>query len=272
MTYFFDFDGTLADTEQDIKEAWCKSIDDLNLSCPDFDALYVTGPSIDRMCEILFPDRATDELKMSVRARFTVNYDSNGFPTTRAYPGVTAWLRELVAKGNKIFIASNKRAAALEILIPKLGWSNLFSGIYCPDMQANRRMGKAEFLAMALAQHNLNPTDCTMVGDTYGDVAAAHSNGMRAVAALWGYGPDNELTEADDQLFAPPPLIEVVAAALGIPTMYLNIDTLFSTLPRWSSLTAFSLLVRLENEFGAHLDASTLLATPTLRTILTQSH
>ena len=34
---FFDLDGTLADTDRDIREAWKAALRDLGLDCPDFD-------------------------------------------------------------------------------------------------------------------------------------------------------------------------------------------------------------------------------------------
>ena len=53
---FFDLDGTLADTDADIRLAWKKAISDLGLECPDFDARFVSGPPFDEMARTLFPD------------------------------------------------------------------------------------------------------------------------------------------------------------------------------------------------------------------------
>ena len=40
--WFFDFDGTLCDTEADIKAAWRAAIRGLGRECPRFDAVYRT--------------------------------------------------------------------------------------------------------------------------------------------------------------------------------------------------------------------------------------
>ena len=60
--WFFDLDGTLADTDRDIREAWKAALRDLGLDCPRFDEVFVAGPPIDEMTRRLFPDRFTPAL------------------------------------------------------------------------------------------------------------------------------------------------------------------------------------------------------------------
>lgn len=43
---FFDLDGTLADTDGDIRLAWKAAMADMKLECPRFDELFVAGPTI----------------------------------------------------------------------------------------------------------------------------------------------------------------------------------------------------------------------------------
>ena len=56
---FFDLDGTLADTDPDIRGAWKAALADLGLECPSFDEKFVAGPPIDEMTRILFPGAFT---------------------------------------------------------------------------------------------------------------------------------------------------------------------------------------------------------------------
>ena len=59
---FFDLDGTLADTDPDIRGAWKAALADLGLECPSFDEKFVAGPPIDEMTRILSRGRSRRSL------------------------------------------------------------------------------------------------------------------------------------------------------------------------------------------------------------------
>lgn len=207
MFWFFDFDGTLVDTERDIVLAWKATIAKLGLSCPHFDEVYRTGPSINEITKRLFPDHPDiDALIAAVRANFAVLYDSSGFPNTKPYPGVEAWLAKLKARGDKVFIATNKRCRALEIIIHNLSWPErgLIDGWYTSDKDPANIRRKPVFLADALKELGAAPADCTMVGDTKDDIEAGRANSMRTIAVTWGYGEAADLLLADERISAPP--------------------------------------------------------------------
>ena len=54
--WFFDLDGTLADTDPDIRAAWKAALRDLAVECPNFDRDFVAGPTIEEMARRLLPD------------------------------------------------------------------------------------------------------------------------------------------------------------------------------------------------------------------------
>ena len=67
---FFDLDGTLADTDGDIRLAGKAAMADMKLECPRFDELFVAGPTIETMAKMLFGDAYTDALGAELRRRF----------------------------------------------------------------------------------------------------------------------------------------------------------------------------------------------------------
>ena len=205
---FFDLDGTLADTDPDIRGAWKAALADLGLDCPAFDEKFVAGPPIDEMTRILFPDRFTQELADGIRIRFAAHYDNDGFPLTREYPGVLDEVRRLKAEGRTVAIVTNKRFAAATAMARHFGWNEVFDGVYAGDMFTDpavaARFGatvgkvrKPELLRMVMAGLGAAPTDCALVGDTSSDFEAAAANGVLSVGVAWGYGTPEELSRAD---------------------------------------------------------------------------
>lgn len=204
--WFFDLDGTLADTEGDIRGAWKLALADLGLSCPDFDEKFVAGPPIDEMTRILFPEIYTRELADQVRVGFARHYDNDGFPTTREYPGVLDEVRRLKAAGAKAYIVTNKRFAAAKLMAAHFGWGKVFDGVYAGDMHRDDAIGKLrkpELLALVMREVGASAESSVMVGDTISDFEAARANGVRSVGVTWGYGKPDELRLADERADSP---------------------------------------------------------------------
>jgi len=199
--YFFDLDGTLADTDCDIRLAWKATLKSLGLESPDFDDKYVTGPPIREILLLLFPTRYTPELEEAARTAFGGFYDNCGFPNTPEYPGVMDRVRQLKAAGARVFIATNKRWLGAKAIAEKYRWLDVFEGLYTGDMNKdNPSIGvlrKPELLARIMAEQGAKPEECVMVGDTCNDFEAAQKNGIASVAVSWGYGKPEELAMAD---------------------------------------------------------------------------
>ena len=195
--WFFDFDGTLCDTEADIKSAWRAALRNIGRECPQFDSVYRTGPTLEQVVYMLFDD-ATPELVDAVKAQFRTCYDAGGFPSTRPYPWMPAWLADLKGKGCGIYVATNKRWNPTHILMEKLGWDTLFDGYYTVDMFPGRTLTKAELLTEVMRTRGINPADAVMVGDTKGDVTSGAAAGMYTIGCTWGYGTREELEGADE--------------------------------------------------------------------------
>ena len=199
--WFFDLDGTLADTDKDIREAWRATLADLGIECPNFDRDFVAGPPIETMAEILFPGLYTDELGEKLRAGFGDHYDHDGFPNTFEYPGVMDAVRKLKSLGCEVFIATNKRFAGATLMAEKFGWDRVFDFIYAGDMYKDDpsigKLKKPALLAKILADRGISAADAVMVGDTASDFEAARANGIESIGVTWGYGKPAELALAD---------------------------------------------------------------------------
>lgn len=218
---FFDLDGTLADTDADIRLAWKAAIADLGLECPVFDEKFVAGPPIDEMARILFPDIYTPGMADDIRVRFASHYDNDGFPTTKEYPGVIDAVKSLKDAGHTVAIVTNKRFVPAVAMSRQFGWDAIFDGVFAGDMfmkpDVAARFGveagkvrKPELLRRVIAFFGAKPEDCALVGDTANDFEAAKENGVFSVGVTWGYGKANELDAADVVCKEPCRLVEIL--------------------------------------------------------------
>ena len=195
--WFFDLDGTLARTGEDIIAAWKRSIADLGRVCPRFDEVFTIGPTLEKVAYELFDD-ASPELVAQLVARFRPNYDESGFPNTVPYPGVPEFLASLKAADAKLYIVTNKRHVPTQGIVRKFGWDVLFDGVWSYDSIHGVKYKKPELLAHLLQTLKIDPVDAVMVGDTKGDVDAGKANGVHTVGVTWGYGSREELAGADE--------------------------------------------------------------------------
>lgn len=206
--YFFDLDGTLADTDPDIRGAWKTVLSDMGLECPEFDEKFIAGPPFDVMLKTLFPTQYTDAMADEVRGRFGKVYDNCGFRNTPEYPGVMDAVRSIKARGDRVFIVTNKRILGAKALAAKYGWMDVFEGMYTGDMFEGKRMLKPELLKYVIETLGVEKEKCVMIGDSISDFEAAKANGIRSVGVTWGYGKD-DLKLADRVITEPEELLGV---------------------------------------------------------------
>lgn len=193
--WFFDLDGTLARTGEDIVIAWKGTLRALGRDLSHFDEVFSIGPTLEKVVYELYDD-ATPELVQQLLTGFKPRYDESGFPNTIPYEGVSELLSGLKASGAKIYIVTNKRHAPTQGIAKKFGWDKIFDGIWSYD-SLEVKYKKPELLARILRNLSIDPSDAVMVGDTKGDVESGKANGMATVGVTYGYGKQEELLGAD---------------------------------------------------------------------------
>ena len=193
--WFFDLDGTLARTGEDIVVAWKGALTALGRDLTNFDRVFRIGPTLEKIVYELYDD-ATPQLVEDLTARFRLLYDEGGFPSTVPYPGVPELLAAIRASGAKAYIVTNKRHGATQLIAKKFGWDRLLDGVWSYDT-FEVKYRKSELLAKLLKDLGVNPQDAVMVGDTKGDVDAGKSNGMATIGVTYGYGARGELADSD---------------------------------------------------------------------------
>ena len=191
----FDFDGTLCDTEKDLRHAWHRIIAESGRELPNFEEIYRIGPPLQDTVRLLFPDLSPEEQFRTVE-KFKSIYDCSSHDRTRAYPWIDGWLRLLRNNGCKLYVVTNKRIKPANFLIEKYNWSELFTVVYTPDMNTGKFYQKSETIAMLLKEFAIDSNSAIMVGDMAGDIIAGKNNGIATAGVTWGYGSREELLNA----------------------------------------------------------------------------
>ncbi|MDB4945558.1 MAG: haloacid dehalogenase [Labilithrix sp.] len=186
----FDLDGTLVDSAAEIgaamEHAWRAVVPALPYPRERF---YV-GPPLPAMIARLAPelDLAT---RAAIVAAFRAQYDASDFSATRPFPGIPELLANLVAAGETLALATNKRRAPTLAIVQR--WlPDRFAKIACVDA-VSPDDGTAPGTKVDMLRW-LGPEVRVLVGDTAGDMAAARQAGARAIGVTWGQ--DDEATLA----------------------------------------------------------------------------
>ena len=189
---FFDLDGTLFDTQRDLKHAWKTVIAGYGREIPDFEDIYRIGPPLQEIVKVLFPD-FDSTLQAEAIEKFKSLYDYSTHDRTFAYPWMDKYLRFLVGSGCAIYVVTNKRIHPADFLVRKNGWNEFFSAIYTPDIHVGKIYKKHETIALLMKEYSVSSDTAVMVGDTSGDIIAGKNNGIATAGVTWGYGSKDEL-------------------------------------------------------------------------------
>jgi len=204
--WFFDLDGTLARTGEDIIAAWKGAIRAVGRDLSRFDEVFKIGPTLEKMVYELYDD-ATPELVADLMARFKPLYDESDFPTTAPYAGVPELLAAIRRRGGRAYIVTNKRDHATRLIARKFGWDQTLDGVWSFDTFGTKYK-KPELLAKLLGDLGIEPRDAVMVGDTAGDVEAGRAAGIATIGVTYGYGTAEEVAGADHVFSSPGDIVK----------------------------------------------------------------
>ena len=193
--WFFDLDGTLARTGEDIVVAWKGALQAMGRDLTNFDKVFKIGPTLEKIVYELYDD-ATPQLVEDLTAKFKPLYDESGFPNTVPYAGIPELLAAIRAAGGKCYIVTNKRHHATQLIAKKFGWDRTMDGGWSYD-SFETKYKKPELLAKRLAELKVEAADAVMVGDTKGDVETGKANKTATIGVTYGYGTSEEVASAD---------------------------------------------------------------------------
>ncbi len=184
--YIFDFDGTLVNTFYDSVIAYNKALKQVGL--PEYP--YESLEDIDYTD---FVNNMTDN--MQILNVYSKIYEESEKTYTLPYDGINTVLAELIQRGNKLAICSNRSQKQLDEYTRKLFPEIKFEYVigYTPD---GGYKPNPEVMNRILDNINYDKDEIVYVGDKKNDIATAKNVGIDAIVVTWGQG--DEETYNDD--------------------------------------------------------------------------
>ena len=192
---FFDLDGTVADSLQDIVDAVNHTMRQFDM--PEYDAGYLReklGWGIDTLMRLILPDDITDARREEILAAYRPWYAAHAGDSTKPFDGILPALRRLKARGLALAILSNKPDAALQPIVRRY-----FSDIVplsVGERPGMRRKPYPDMLAWAAAELGVPLSRCLYVGDTEVDIDTARNAGIDCLCVTWGFRSRETLARA----------------------------------------------------------------------------
>ncbi|WP_372519180.1 HAD family hydrolase [Candidatus Ruminimicrobiellum ovillum] len=190
--FIFDFDGTLADTADEVLSCIEKAFNKCNVSF-DKERLNpsVMGPSLAEIAKIVKPDLTDENIVNNIVSEYRKIYDYDEKDITKLYDGIRDCLLYLKQNNKKIFIATNKPKIPTLRLVKSLN-IDFFDDVYMVDKYDDKKLTKQQMIEEIVSKYNLPKEKTIMVGDCLSDIEAAKKAGVLSLVALWGYGADKK--------------------------------------------------------------------------------
>jgi phosphoglycolate phosphatase len=204
----FDLDGTLTDSKPGIVDCLRKVLDARGLPHQGPLGRFV-GPPVEEWTVELLP-AGSHEDRAALASDYRACYDREGWKNNSVFAGVREMLTGLYGQGFRLFVCTSKQQHFAIRILDLFGLTHLFAAIY-GDKAEYPNHGKAELLARLLREQSIDKKSAVMIGDRSYDFQAARANGVRWVAAAWGYGSPEEFLRADAVAATPSDVFALVS-------------------------------------------------------------
>ena len=192
---FFDLDGTLADTADDLAAPVNAMRVQRGMSpLPVADLRPFASAGARGLIGKGLGIGKDDPRYEALRLEFLERYERDIVVHTRLFDGMAELLQRLDAEAIVWGIISNKIERYVRIIVERLGLAQRSVIAYGGDSAA-RPKPHPDLMLRALQTTGLAGADCIYVGDDLRDVVAGRAAGMKTVAAAYGYCGDADSPE-----------------------------------------------------------------------------
>ena len=191
----FDLDGTLADTLEDLTDAYNYGLEELDLpghTKEQYKMMVGTGSR--ELCRKALPQDRSDLIDKLLELALN-RYNDHYLDKTVAYPGITELLDELTRRNIRLAVLSNKPDSFTRQIAQEMFGPERFEIIRGQCDGTAPKPDPAGVLAI-LERMKLSTADVLYVGDSATDMATAAAAQLRSVGVSWGFRDRQELQAA----------------------------------------------------------------------------
>lgn len=187
----FDLDGTLTNSEGGILASLRYAMEKTGAVPPPNSQLkkYIGPPLLE-----IFMDAVgfSEQQAKEAISHYVQYFDQKGMYLYSVYPRIRQLLSTLKKNGVYLAVATSKPLSRTRVLLKHYHMDRYFDCIIGEENN-DAHLGKAELIRRALPK---TFRSAVMVGDRKYDIEGAKANGISAIGAGYGFGPEGELAAA----------------------------------------------------------------------------
>lgn len=191
-----DFDGTLADTRDNIVRTLQASMHQLGLPVADEAACASTiGLKLDDACRHLYPDGPADLADRFVETYREIFFRNKESLVPAPFPHVLPTLRQLRERGVVLTIASSRGTGSLHAFIDAMGLRNCISYVLGADSVEHTKP-HPEPVLRTLCETGIDAAHTLVVGDMPVDILMGRNAGVQTCGVTYGNATRDQLQVA----------------------------------------------------------------------------
>ena len=191
-----DFDGTLADTRDNIVRTLQASMHQLGLPVADEAACASTiGLKLDDACRHLYPDGPADLADRFVETYREIFFRNKESLVPAPFPHVLPTLRQLRQRGVVLTIASSRGTGSLHAFIDAMGLRDCISYVLGADSVEHTKP-HPEPVLRTLRETGIDAAHTLVVGDMPVDILMGRNAGVQTCGVTYGNATRDQLQAA----------------------------------------------------------------------------
>jgi pyrophosphatase PpaX len=179
----FDLDGTLIDSIGLIVDAMHYAFEGFDGTVPA-DSSWMAGIGTPLFKQLALYARSPEELDM-LRERYRAYQFLHHDNVVREYPGTTAVLEALHARGVRMGIVTSKGDELAKRGLDLTGLSKFISAVVGAD-SVTKYKPEPEPTLLALERLGVSADEAVLMGDSPHDISSGNAAGVVTIGALWG--------------------------------------------------------------------------------------